>query len=560
MAILGGVPTVSAGVAGMGRTLVGSLLLYVLISAPAYPAPPAVVVAKKPSLACPQTELGNPDLQARYATMWEDYSSDVGEATKSLQTEIDIQAKSATREGNLDLALFWKGLAKEFEQKGELRWDESSLKKGWGERFGDASFPKSFSVAVGKASEAYASATENLEKHYGELVTEITKTEQLELAVKIRGELKALIGNRDPSEERVSRSKSLGEYRSNCPQLARAGGGGADTEQCVDKALKWLVLHQAEDGGWSFDVASCPGCGGQCNAGCAPSSRVDRAGATGLALLPLLARGYTDKQGPYKKQIGKAISFLARLSSRDQGNLIKDGGLMSSQAYATLALSDYSELTSDKRLNSPIQLALTFMVQPNKDGSCWPAKAGDPPDTLTTACVLATLKRLPTHSKWYWNDGVCLKRAVAFLDSVQGDSGATYGLFVRDDCPPASSCTSAGLASRLALGWKNENPALQRGMSNLAKQGPTDDMLHNYFVSGFLNRMQGEPWIAWNRRMKERLLKTQAMGGHAEGSWLDGFGQSKDAQQMGRLYVTALASLILEVYYRYPPPSEESSR
>lgn len=206
----------------MGRTLVGSLLLYVLISAPAYPAPPAVVVAKKPSLACPQTELGDPALQARYATMWERYSAGVDEATKKVGEEIGKQTKSATATGNLDLALFWKTLGKEFEQKGELRWDEPSLKKTWGDRFGDASFPTEFSVAVKKASEAYASARKNLEKGYGELVAEFTKAEKLEEALKVRGEIKELLAEKatvpEPAqkpkpEEKPALAPKNGKYR-----------------------------------------------------------------------------------------------------------------------------------------------------------------------------------------------------------------------------------------------------------------------------------------------------------------------------------------------------------
>lgn len=196
-----GVPTVSAGVDEMGRTFVGSLLLYVLISAPAYPAPPAVVVAKKPSLVCPQTELGNPDLQARYATMWQRYTAEVDEATKKVRGEIEKQTKSATATGNLDLALFWKTTGKEFEQKGELRWDEPSLKKGWNDRFGGASFPAEFSVAVKKASEAFASARNNLEKGYGELVTEFTKAEKLEEALRVRGEIKELLAEKASAPE-----------------------------------------------------------------------------------------------------------------------------------------------------------------------------------------------------------------------------------------------------------------------------------------------------------------------------------------------------------------------
>ena len=184
----------------MGRTLVGSLLLYSVISTSAYSAP-AVVVAKTPSLVCPQTELGDAGLQARYATMWERYSADVDEATKKVRGEIEKQTKSATGAGNLDLALFWKTTGKEFDQKGELRWDEASLKKTWGDRFGDASFPADFSVAVKRASEAYASARKNLEKGYGELVAEFTKAEKLEEALKVRGEIKELLAEKASAQE-----------------------------------------------------------------------------------------------------------------------------------------------------------------------------------------------------------------------------------------------------------------------------------------------------------------------------------------------------------------------
>ena len=180
----------------MMRCVVASAFVAVCLSMPTLGAPPAVVVAKKPSLVCPGTELGNAGLQARYATMWERYSADVDEATKKVWGEIERQSKSATGAGNLDLALFWKSIAKEFEQKGELRWDEPSLKKSWSDHFGDASFPAEFSVAVKKVSEAYRSAQQGLEKGYGELVAEFTKAEKLEEALKVRGEIKELLAEK----------------------------------------------------------------------------------------------------------------------------------------------------------------------------------------------------------------------------------------------------------------------------------------------------------------------------------------------------------------------------
>lgn len=179
----------------MTRVLVVSLLFSVCFTALAQGAP-TVAVARKPSLACPQTELGDADLQARYEKMWKQYSESIDEATKKLQAELEKQAKSATGSGNLDLALFWKGVAKQYSQTGELRWDDATLKKTWGDRFGESPFPKEFSVAVKKASEAYASANEDLEKGYGELVAEFTKAEKLEEAVKVRGEIKELLAEK----------------------------------------------------------------------------------------------------------------------------------------------------------------------------------------------------------------------------------------------------------------------------------------------------------------------------------------------------------------------------
>ncbi len=542
----------------MTRPLVIGLILAFCLANQVQGAP-AVVVAKKPSLASPQTDLGNAGLQARYAKMWEDYSSAVGEASKNLQAEIETQAKSATRAANLNLALFWKGVAKEFEQKTELRWDEAALKKGWGERFGGASFPKSFSVAVGNASATYASAIKELEKHYGELVTEITKTEQLELALKIRGELKALIAENSPQQSLDSMTlKELrtGGFRG---KLSQAGGGNLESEASVEAALKWLISHQKEDGGWSFDLSTCPECNGQCRSTCHASWRPDRGGATGLALLPFLARGYTSKTGPYKKQLGNAENFLTTLSLQNNGNLIKAGGNLSSQAYATLAMSECELLAGRKKASQPLRLALDFILKSDKDGPGWEAVPSQPADTVTTACVMSVLQSVrsftPTPVDLAWP----YKRTVDFLNQVQSEGGARYGLFAPEDAPRMTTSTSAGLAVRVDLGWRRDNAALHKGIDFLATQGPSDDMLHNYYATQLMHHVEGDRWIAWNTKMRDLLVHSLCQEGHASGSWFDGFDKSKDAQQMGRLYVTSLATLILEVYYRYPPPSKESS-
>ena len=73
--------------------------------------------------------------------------------------------------------------------------------------------------------------------------------------------------------------------RAQAAKLAIAGGGGGDTEQAVDRSLKWIAIHQLPDGGWSFDMKDCPSCGGKCS-GSGGSRAKDRTGATAMALLP----------------------------------------------------------------------------------------------------------------------------------------------------------------------------------------------------------------------------------------------------------------------------------
>jgi hypothetical protein len=50
--------------------------------------------------------------------------------------------------------------------------------------------------------------------------------------------------------------------------------------------------------------------------------------------------------------------------------------------------------------------------------------------------------------------------------------------------------------------------------------------------------------------MRDQLVNTQEKSGHAAGSWHIPEGWS---QQGGRLYCTAMSTMILEVYYRYMP-------
>ena len=70
--------------------------------------------------------------------------------------------------------------------------------------------------------------------------------------------------------------------------------------------------------------------------------------------------------------------------------------------------------------------------------------------------------------------------------------------------------------------------------------------------------MQGDYWIAWNNRLRPLLETSQVQKGDLTGSWhplqpvRDQWGYAA-----GRIYVTAMHLLMLEVEYRHLPLFQE---
>jgi serine/threonine protein kinase len=329
-------------------------------------------------------------------------------------------------------------------------------------------------------------------------------------------------------------------------KLVQTGGGSAQSEAAVETGIKWIINHQLPDGSWDFDHVGCPECDGKCTN---PGTFRDHGGATALALLPLLGRGYSHKEGPYKKQVEAGIGFLAALTTSKQGKSYEKRGNLYSQGLAGIALAEVYAMTQDKRLSGPAQLALNYiMAAQDPEGGGWRYAPKQPGDTSATGWQLTALKA--GHEAFLQVSPLAIKKAVEFLNRVQDDDGATYGYAEPGD---AFGTSAVGLLCRMRLGWKKDNPALQRGVRRLAREGPTADLYYNYYATQVLHNMEGDMWVAWNTKMRNILVKAQEKDGHEEGSWWDGFEQGHAPQAGGRLYTTAMATMILEVYYRYTP-------
>ena len=275
------------------------------------------------------------------------------------------------------------------------------------------------------------------------------------------------VAQKEPSDVDRRPLLDLSSRTHRTPNL-RDHGGSTESERAVERGLRWLVAHQANDGSWRFDLS-----GGICNGYCRNrGSEATTTGATGLALLAFLGAGYTNREGEYQLQIDRALYYLrsrARPTPRgvDMTEGVKRG--MYGHGIAAIALCEAYALTQDLSLKDLAQRSIDFIVDAqHAEGGGWRYEPHAPGDTTVTGWQIMALKcaemaRLNVPSPTFVN-------AQHFLDTVQSDEGAQYAYMVTE--PKRSQATTAiGLLTRMYLGWQVNDRRLTRGVALLSKWG-----------------------------------------------------------------------------------------
>lgn len=318
----------------------------------------------------------------------------------------------------------------------------------------------------------------------------------------------------------------------------RNGGGTGETEACVTRGLTWLARVQAPDGSWRLDDPRFKD-RGQSN---------DIAG-TAFGLLPFLGAGKTHKKSqdnPYDKPIERALYFLIRKMDKRTGNF---GGGMYAHGLATIAICEAYGLTQDQNLRRYAQMAVNYIVLAQHDGGGWRYAPRQPGDTSVAAWHMQALKSAQMAGLDV--PDLTFKKAIRFLDSVQGPRGG-YGYTGPGDSP---TLTAAGLLCRQYLqSWGPKNPNLQRGVQIVQATGPTiQNMYFSYYATQVMHHYGGETWTNWNNKMRKLLVDSQDKSPDPlrNGSWQTTAGGHLTAG--GRLMMTSLCMLTLEVYYRHLP-------
>jgi len=365
-----------------------------------------------------------------------------------------------------------------------------------------------------------------------------------------------------PKMPMFAKSSLDGRSLENRNKLVLSRGGSAKSEKAVEAALVWFAKHQHRDGGWStyFNEPTSP-CNGLCTHGSIEHLDAKRPAATGLALLCFLGAGYTHQEGKYKDEVYRGLMFLMdNMKHGKQDNIDPrwPGQFSSSlskhqmyeQGIATLALCEAYQMTHDKMLMNSCQEAIDFITAAQHYDGSWGYFPKTPGDLSIVGWQMMSLKS--AHGSELQVNSPSIRWVDRFLDTQQSDGGAKYGY---RGTRPTPSMTSIGILMRLYRGNPRTDPRLIRGAAYIAENGPSRfDVYLNYYATQALFQMESAYWPKWNAKLREYLIQTQNQLGHEMGSWYFEDDSPPPSNAIGgRLYCTALATMTLEVYYRYLP-------
>ncbi|MGB7346275.1 MAG: hypothetical protein WBD20_18805 [Pirellulaceae bacterium] len=352
---------------------------------------------------------------------------------------------------------------------------------------------------------------------------------------------------------------------------APAGMAGPATEEAIELGLTYLASTQKEDGSWSLQ-----------GHGDEVVLQSDTA-ATGLCLLAFQGAGYTHLEHQHADTVSRGLKFLMD-NQRSNGNLYRSEDPLSdrnvafySHGIAALAMCEAYGMTQDRELRSSAQDAIKYIVatQHSKRGG-WRYSPQVSSDTSVSGWMMMSLKSGQLS-------GLTVPRSTYeginhWLDLAQQNKDRPdryrYNPYAPDTDRqrhgryPTPTMTAVGMLMRMYSGWRRDNPAMISAADYLLEHppqlgtnlDPKRDGYYWYYATQVMFHMGGDHWKQWNSYLNPMLLQGQIKKGPQAGSW-DPRRPVPDrwSPHAGRLYVTTMNLLNLEVYYRHLPIYEDTA-
>ncbi|MAB90905.1 MAG: hypothetical protein CMJ90_15845 [Planctomycetes bacterium] len=367
-----------------------------------------------------------------------------------------------------------------------------------------------------------------------------------------------------------SSSGSFGDGRGGGRTAGPGGTRGKSFQKPLTAGLDWLARHQSPDGRWDCDAYMGQGapergplCTGKGNA-------MYDVGVTGLSLLAYLGAGNTHRQGEYQKTVKAGLKWLkAQQDAEGCFGSRGDPHFTYNHAVAALAMAEAYGMTHAPAWRTSAQRGIDFCMKAQNPYKAWRygVRSGDNDSSVTGWMVMALksaklsgLEVNETAMQWA-RDWI-----VAMTDEETGRVGYTKrgerpvraeGRIERFPADTSESLTAVGVLTRIFAGDDpGESAAIKAGAELMAKrlpvwdpEGGRVDMYYWYYASLALFQCGGAEWSAWTGKMKSAMIDTQRDDGNFAGSW-DPVGPW--GEDGGRVYSTALMTMCMEVFFRYP--------
>jgi hypothetical protein len=344
-----------------------------------------------------------------------------------------------------------------------------------------------------------------------------------------------------------------------------SGSPPPETEETIERGLAFLARYQSPDGSWSLSVAG------------EEAALSSNTAATALALVAFQGAGYNHREHKYQQAVRAGLDHLVK-NQRPDGDLfvpMDDESNRSvwlySHSVATLALCEAYGMTQDPALKEPAQKAINFIVAAqHKQRGGWRYAPGIGADTSVSGWMLMAMKsgelsnlKVPPEAyqgirKWLDDAQASpTQRHLYRYNPLAPDTPSQ-----RHGREPTRTMTAVGLLMRQYTGWRRDQSDMLKGADVLAQyppqlgtqRNPERDTYYWYYATQVMFHMGGKYWSEWNGRLHPLLTQSQVVEGPLAGSW-DPLGPVPDrwAAHAGRLYVTTMNLLSLEVYYRHLP-------
>ena len=344
-------------------------------------------------------------------------------------------------------------------------------------------------------------------------------------------------------------------------RLAQNGGTPA-CEDAVLKSLRWLKANQKSDGSWGNN---------------------NQPAMTGLVLLAYFGHCETPVSEEFGDSCMKGIVYLVNVGMKNDGKMASnftENSWPYQHAIATYALGEAATFCKELKVEVPSLMEVTekagqYIIDNQHENGGWsylyktkPPK--DHSDLSVAGWQIQALKACSHTDIKFKNIQTCINKGLEYVNKCQHDSGGFGYQFRVDEKkgtvtvnePEAKYFTLTGVGMLCNQMWGKGNRAeVSKGSKYVLEHSKFDyntefcDLYGHYYESQAMMQVGGKAWTQYNDMFRDQLLNNQ----EADGSWKAPGGGRKQGDlravaasfQGDKLYRTCLATLMLEVYYRF---------